>query len=281
MSKGRILIIEEQPDVADVISAHLTAKGYEVSIARSHDEGLYLARKLMPYVILINTSASDAYRTIRQIRLTGRIVHITLIEISSQPLRERSLDMDTGVDDIIRPIDLEEVTLRIKITVDRLHREACLNDGYPNRKLANGCLRELIHISKRAEKDEVCTYLDIKIEALDRYEREYGEQKKTEFLRLLKSLLDDIIEEVGAVDEMFGTINDVLAYPADDNVLIFAYTPDVSTLQTELTQHFAELAGSSAPYLKLSIGTVSSTEQRFETVDEIVELAAKRRDEAK
>jgi DNA-binding response OmpR family regulator len=273
MSKGRILIIEEQPDVADMLLAYLTEKGYEVLVTRNHDEALLLARKQMPHVILISISDNDTvdgYRTVKLLRITARTSHIRIIEIVPKWLHPEGI-LDgwvPGIDDTItKSFDIEEVELRLKNAFDRISREKVLINGYPGRSLADDGIHDLIKSS------EQCTYLDLTIQALDKYEQEYGAHQKTELWRSWHSLLDDLIEESGTMD-------DLLAYPVDDTFLIVSHTPDVSTLQKRLIEGFEREIGVLAPYLKLVMGVVSNSEQQFATVDEVVQLAATRRDEA-
>jgi DNA-binding response OmpR family regulator len=54
MSQGNILVIDDEPQITEIIDAFLTNSGYEVHVSNVASEGLKLAKQLKPDVILLD-----------------------------------------------------------------------------------------------------------------------------------------------------------------------------------------------------------------------------------
>ena len=50
----KVLIIEDEPDIAEALQARLSVEGYVVSIANDGQKGIEAARKLMPDLIILD-----------------------------------------------------------------------------------------------------------------------------------------------------------------------------------------------------------------------------------
>ena len=53
-AQGRVLVVEDEPDVAELIRYNLTREGYEVVVASNGADALKTARELLPAVILLD-----------------------------------------------------------------------------------------------------------------------------------------------------------------------------------------------------------------------------------
>ncbi len=59
MSQGNVLVIDDEPQITEIIEAFLTNAGYEVHVSNVAAEGLKLARQLKPDVILLDIMMPD------------------------------------------------------------------------------------------------------------------------------------------------------------------------------------------------------------------------------
>ena len=59
MSQGKILVIDDEPQITEIIEAFLSNAGYEVHVSNVAVEGLRLAKKLHPDVILLDIMMPD------------------------------------------------------------------------------------------------------------------------------------------------------------------------------------------------------------------------------
>jgi DNA-binding response OmpR family regulator len=287
MSKGRILIIEEQRNVADELTLYFTQQGYEVNLARSQNEALVLPRKLMPLLILLSTSTSiesdEVDPIIVGLRHTTRTSHIPILLLIRGEGPGMKLQMvkhleDLGVDYVYKPLQLAEVFLRAQRLIEQLDHnwQVGIIDGLPDRRL----LHDMIRIAIRDAEHSPWTLFDLKIQYLDLLAQQYGQIAKTEIFRFFALLLGEVLEEFGTSDDFVGQ--------EDNNFWIVTFISSVQMIHNRLAERFekeiqphtsAKNISPDIP-LKLIIGIVSSTEQQFSTVDEVVQLAIKRRDEA-
>ena len=59
MSQGKVLVIDDEPQITEIIEAFLTNSGYEVHVSNVATDGLELAKQLKPDVILLDIMMPD------------------------------------------------------------------------------------------------------------------------------------------------------------------------------------------------------------------------------
>ena len=109
-SVARILLVEDNELNRDMLSRRLVRKGYEVSIAADGADGIYLARSLMPDVILMDMSLPliDGWEATRRLKADTVTRNIPVIALTAHAMGEdRQKAIDAGCDDYdTKPIDL-------------------------------------------------------------------------------------------------------------------------------------------------------------------------------
>jgi len=113
----KILIIDDEPDVAKVVVYRLKAKGYEVFIAASGKEGIDLAETQKPDLILLDYRLPDmlASQVAEEIRRREYLKHIPfiLITASSEDIAEKAKVCLTA-DYISKPIESYELYAKVE-----------------------------------------------------------------------------------------------------------------------------------------------------------------------
>ena len=119
MSQGkRILVVEDNPDNRTLISDLLHALGYEVMEAIDGIQGIEMAAKEKPSLILMDLSLprKDGWEATREIKADETIKHIPIIALTAHAMlgdRERALK--AGCDDYVsKPINLSELSSKIR-----------------------------------------------------------------------------------------------------------------------------------------------------------------------
>ncbi len=119
MSQGkRILVVEDNPDNRTLISDLLHALGYEVIEAIDGIQGIEMAVKEKPSLILMDLSLprKDGWEATREIKADETIKHIPIIALTAHAMlgdRERALE--AGCDDYVsKPINLSELSGKIR-----------------------------------------------------------------------------------------------------------------------------------------------------------------------
>jgi len=123
MSKGRILVIDDEKDLIELIRYNLEKEGFLVNGALDGEKGLEIAFQERPDVIIIDLmlpgmDGLEVCRTLRADPRTARIPAIMLTAKSTES--DRILGLELGADDYVtKPFSPRELTARIKAMLRR------------------------------------------------------------------------------------------------------------------------------------------------------------------
>jgi len=115
---GHILIIDDDPDIRDLISIHLEGEGHTVSHAENGQDGIHQAGKTPPDLIIldINMPVMDGTRVLQTLRGAAETSTIPVIALSAVAVPEMRDDMHRlGCNAyVVKPIDFNVLTGKIK-----------------------------------------------------------------------------------------------------------------------------------------------------------------------
>ena len=123
-SKKQILIIEDQPDIQELLSFNLDNNGYKVYTASNGEKGLEVARKEHPDLILLDLmlpgiNGLDVCRIIKSDQDTSGISIIMLTALGQE--EDIIKGLETGADDYVtKPFSLQVLEARIKSVLRRV-----------------------------------------------------------------------------------------------------------------------------------------------------------------
>lgn len=113
MSKGRILIVEDNMDTYELVRFILEKNGYDTFLAMNGRDGVNAAKKQSPDLIIMDLSMPemDGWTAIRLIKENAQISSIPLIALTAHALPgDRQRAMDSGCDEYVtKPMDLLEL----------------------------------------------------------------------------------------------------------------------------------------------------------------------------
>ena len=121
MPSGRVLIVDDEPQIRRVMRTALTSHGYEPFEARTGEEALDVLREYDPDVVLLdlNMPGIGGMATCRQLRAASEVAIIVLSVRDSE--RDKIAALDAGADDYItKPFSVNELMARIRANVRRL-----------------------------------------------------------------------------------------------------------------------------------------------------------------
>ena len=121
MSAGRILVADDDPQIRRAMKATLTARGYQVSDARTGEEALDKLRSEAYDLVLLdmNMPGSGGMETCRLIRSSSDIAIVVLTVNNTEQGKVEALD--AGADDYVtKPYSTPELLARIRATLRRL-----------------------------------------------------------------------------------------------------------------------------------------------------------------
>jgi DNA-binding response OmpR family regulator len=121
---NRILVIEDNPDSADLAYRALTVTGYEVQVRSSGAEGLVVARAWQPDLVVLDVimSGMDGFEVCRQMRADPRLADLPILFLTAlgQP-EDRVEGLRAGADDYLtKPYHPDEFVLRVQAILRRV-----------------------------------------------------------------------------------------------------------------------------------------------------------------
>jgi two-component system KDP operon response regulator KdpE len=121
MSSGRILVVDDEPQIRRVLRATLSAQGYEVHDARSGEEALDKLRALRVDLVLLdmNMPGMSGLDTCHAIRVSSEVAIIMLTVRNTESDKIDALD--SGADDYVtKPFSMPELLARLRATLRRM-----------------------------------------------------------------------------------------------------------------------------------------------------------------
>jgi len=119
----KILIVEDERDIADLIGFNLERAGYEVLKAHDGIAGTEIALRDRPDLIVLDIMlpGRDGYAVFRELRRDPRSVNIPVIMLTARAQTEdRIQGLETGADDYLtKPFSPKELLLRIQAILKR------------------------------------------------------------------------------------------------------------------------------------------------------------------
>jgi len=123
MSKGRILVIEDDPDIVEMVEYHLTQAGYRSEAVLNGADGISSARKQRPDLIILDLMlpAVDGFDVCRTLKSDKNTAHIPIIILSAKSQEtDKIVGLELGADDYItKPFSPRELIARIKAVLRR------------------------------------------------------------------------------------------------------------------------------------------------------------------
>jgi CheY-like chemotaxis protein len=123
MSKGRILIVEDNMDTYELVHFILEKNGFETFLAVNGRDGVTAAQKQKPDLIIMDMSMPemDGWTATSLIKRDKKISAIPLIALTAHALPgDRQRAMDAGCDEYItKPMDLGDLVETVEYWVNK------------------------------------------------------------------------------------------------------------------------------------------------------------------
>jgi PleD family two-component response regulator len=291
MGKARLLIVEDDIDIANMLKIFFTGFQYEVDVALRGAEALEKTRQNLPHLIVLDIMLPDidGFEVCRILRTNTRTSHVPIIFLTQKDERSDKLQgLELGADDYItKPFDIEELKLRVQRAITRAEQQSLTDprSGLPAGRLIEEQLRRII-------RQEGWSLMDLRIRNFDDFKEVYGFVAGDDVLRFTAMLLGEVVDEVG-------TANDFIGHAGSDNFIVITTEQAAPDVSQRLKQRFPEEVLShysfidrdrgyilpknsngkeeKADLMTLAIGEVSPTHFEFSDIREITELAAEER----
>ena len=120
MMKTKILLVDDDPNIRQLVNLYLEKEGFEVSMADRGDAALKAFRQSPPDLMLLDLMlpGMDGWEVCREVRKTSNLPIIMLT--AKDETFDKVLGLELGADDyIVKPFDMKELVARIKAVLRR------------------------------------------------------------------------------------------------------------------------------------------------------------------
>lgn len=202
-AKPKILIIEDDLDVAEMLNAYFRVQGYEVFTVNWGEDGVRSAQTVHPDIAILDIRLPDidGYEVARRLRNDRRTQDIPIIFLTEKRERaDRLQGLELGADDYItKPFDVQELRLRVRNSLKRISQGSLTNpvSGLPEGALVDERLADAIQKSNLG-------ILLISLESMDSFREAYGFVASDDVLRAVSVMITNTLREASNPDDFLG-----------------------------------------------------------------------------
>ena len=230
--KSKILIVEDDLDVAEMLNAYLGVQGYQVLAANFGENGVRLCIEERPDLVILDIRLPDidGYEVARRLRSDRRTKNIPIIFLTEKRDRaDRLQGLELGADDYItKPFDIQELRLRVRNSLERLGQNLMINSvsGYPEGAWVDERLEECLQ-----KKDQALLLISLK--NLETFRERYGFVASDDVLRAVSLMIHTAIQEGGSAEGFLGHLS------ATDFIIVIS-TDKITALEERIANRLEQ-----------------------------------------
>jgi len=296
VTKERILVVEDQPDISSLLKIYFTSQGYEVFTAMRGQVALEICSKTPPNLALLDVNLPDmeGYEIGKALRASPRTRHIPIIFLTARGERRDRL---IGLGEvqaqyyIVKPFDIEEVHTIVKNQLEDARRKNQLHPvtNLPTAELINDQTRLLL-------TTQGWGMALLHINGFETFTQSYGSVVGEDVLKFTALLLNEVLNDLGSNEDFIGQMvvgPDFVVTSAPERLkaicdrLISRFDEEIGLHYNykHRKQGFIEVPDDNGsprqvPLMSISIGVLTSQDGPFYDIRELSETAEETRQRA-
>lgn len=296
MLKEKILIVDDDPDILDVLKITLEDEGYEVIEAHDGEEALAILKKTSLDLLITDfkmpkMNGDEVCRTLKQDIL---VQHMPIIMLTGKSeVSDKVHGINAGADDyMVKPFEPKELVARVKMVLRRTARDL---DANPLTRLP-GNVSILNEIQKRIDDSEIFAVCYIDLDKFKAFNDKYGFKKGDLVIKNTAQILINSVQEKGTPQDFIGHIggDDFVVVTIPDKTIslckniIAKFDSMVPGLYNKEDKEKGYIIGKDRqgktkriPFISVSIGIVSNKKKKIKHVGEVGEIGAELKEYAK
>jgi DNA-binding response OmpR family regulator len=205
-AKSKILIIEDDLDVAEMLNAYFRVQGYEVFTVNWGEDGVRSCLTIQPDLVILDIRLPDidGYEVARRLRGDRRTAEVPIIFLTEKRDRsDRLQGLELGADDYItKPFDVQELRLRVRNALKRVSQGSLTNPvtGLPEGALVDEKLSETLG-------KEGIALLFVAIDNMSIFRESYGFVASDDVLRAISLMVVNTMREVSRPEDFLGHLS--------------------------------------------------------------------------
>jgi diguanylate cyclase (GGDEF)-like protein len=294
--KTKILIVDDDPDIRDILKIALSEENYEIIEADNGEDAIKIIQTKSPDLVLLDYKMPklDGRQVCKIVKEDILLQHLPIIMLTAKgDIEDKVEGISSGADDyIVKPFEPKELLARIKMVLRRTERDLEAN---PLTRLP-GNVSILKELTKRLEKKELFAVCYLDLDKFKAYNDKYGFEKGDEVIRATARLIIKAVKSFGKEDDFIGHIG-------GDDFVIITDPKIVDNICQNIIEEFEKISPTfyneedrqrgyiiatdrkgnqeKVPLLSISIGVVTNEYRKIEHPAQIGEIGAELKNLAK
>jgi CheY-like chemotaxis protein len=271
--KSTILIVEDDVDVAEMLTAYFRAQGYEVLAVNWGEDAVKTCKSSRPDLVILDIRLPDidGFEVARRLRGNQRTQDIPIIFLTEKRERsDRLQGLELGADDYItKPFDIQELRLRVRNSLRRTEQSSLTNPvtSLPEGALVDERLGECLHGGDWA-------LLQVSIDNLSGFREAYGFVASDDVVRAVSLMIHNAMRDMGGAGDFIGHLGPTDLVLVTQPSLLAALTERLRTRLDQSLEYFYPLkdrggAVAAASKLGIRMGGLSAAEVKVKSVDDL------------
>ena len=296
MLREKILIVDDDPDILDVLKIMLEAEGYEVIEAHDGKEALEIIKRTNPDLLITDLKMPKMCGDELCSNLKDDILiqHMPIIMLTGKgEVTDKVHGINAGADDyMVKPFEPQELVARVKMVLRRTVRDL---DANPLTRLP-GNVSILNEIQGRIDKNELFSVCYTDLDKFKAFNDKYGFKNGDEVIKNTARILIESVQEKGTPGDFIGHIggDDFVVMTSPDKAeglcknIIAKFDKMVPELYTEEDRKKGYIVAKDRQgrkkkiaFISISIAVVSNEKKKIKHVAEVGELGAELKEYAK
>lgn len=296
MLREKILIVDDDPDVLDVLKITLEDEGYEVIEAHDGEEALNIIKGNLPDLLITDFSMPKIKgdRLCSILKEDILVQHMPIIMLTGKgEVTDKVHGINAGADDyLVKPFEPQELVARVKMVLRRTARDL---DANPLTRLP-GNVSILNELQKRIDEKDLFSVCYIDLDKFKAFNDKYGFKAGDEVIKNTARILIDSVQQKGRPQDFIGHIggDDFVIVTIPKNVddlcqyIIKEFDAMIPSLYNKEDREKGYIIGrdrqgntKKIPLISISIAIVSNEKTEINHVAEVGEIGADLKEYAK
>lgn len=292
----KILVVDDDPDIRDVLKLTLSEENYEVIEAHDGEEAIkIITSKPLDIVILdYKMPKMDGRAVCRQIKKDILLRHLPIIMLTGRgDVTDKVDGIDAGADDyMVKPFEPKELLARIRMSLRRTERDLEAN---PLTKLP-GNVSIIDELTRRLESKKIFAVCYADLDKFKSYNDIYGFEHGDEVIRETARILIRSTQKFGQTGDFIGHIGGddfvIVTSPQSADNICKAVIDDFNSISPSFYNEADRKNGyilaqdrhgnmEKVPLLSISIGIVTNESREITHIAQIGEIGAELKSQAK
>jgi diguanylate cyclase (GGDEF)-like protein len=292
----KILVVDDDPDIRDILKLTLSEENYEVLEAGDGEEALTAIRSKPLDLVLLDYKIPkiDGREVCRSVKSDLLLRHLPIIMVTGKgDINDKVGGIDAGADDyVVKPFEPKELLARIRMI---LRRSACDLEANPLTRLP-GNVSIMNELDRRLSGKQLFAVCYADLDKFKAYNDTYGFEHGDEVIKETARILIRAMQKYGNPDDFIGHIGGddfvlVTTPQAADKIckkIIVDFEKAVPSFYNEadrkkgfILAHDRKGKEQKIPLLSISIGVVTNESRKISHVAQIGQIGAELKEAAK